>query len=225
MLSFTFNGFPKSAARTGAGLLENVSARGTFYACGSFAGQTTPTGPMFDRHDVQRLLDAGHEIGCQTYSHLDCVHTPVDHVFSDMVRNADALAAMGMEARLISFAYPAGATGDDLKGRLPSRFTSARGVTPGLVCGSADLAQLRANAMFGPYALRRCLAILDQARKRNGWAIFYTHDVSARPSPWGTPTGLLERLCGAAFASGVAILPVHEAAARALAESEAPAPR
>ncbi len=221
IVSFAFDGFPKSAARTGAGLLEHVGGRGTFYASAAFAGQATATGAAFEAADIARLLAAGHEIGCQTFSQLDCARTPVDHVFSDMVRNADALATMGMDTRLISFAYPFGETSAAMKAQLPSRFTTARGMTRGLATGKADLAQLRANPMYGPYALRRCLAVLEQARKCSGWVIFFTHDVSPRPSPWGTPTGLLERLCGASFASGMEILPVHEAAARALAESAA----
>ena len=218
LISFTFDDFPKSAARTGAAMLEHVSGRGTFYASAAFAGQTTHTGEMFDADDVKRLLAHGHEIGCHTFAHLDCARTAPGDVFADMVRNADALGAMGMEDRLVSFAYPYGETTVALKSQLPSRFTSARGIAPGLASGRADLAQLRATAMYGAGALRRCLAVLEAAKRRNGWAIFFTHDVSPRPSAWGTPTGLLERLCGAAFTAGIEILPVREALARALSE-------
>ena len=219
LISFTFDDFPKSAARTGAALLDHVGGRGTFYASAAFAGQTTHTGEMFDGGDVKRLLADGHEIGCHTYAHLDCARTAPGDVFADMVRNADALGAMGMEDRLVSFAYPYGETSVALKSQLPSRFTSARGIAPGLASGRADLAQLRANAMYGRGALQRCLAVLETARRRNGWAIFFTHDVSPRPGPWGTPTGLMERLCGAALTAGVEILPVREALARVLSES------
>ena len=219
LISFTFDDFPKSAARTGAALLDHVGGRGTFYASAAFAGQITHTGEMFDANDVKRLLADGHEIGCHTYTHLDCARAAPGDVFADMVRNAVALGEMGMEDRLVSFAYPYGETTVALKSQLPSRFTSARGITPGLASGRADLAQLRANAMYGPGALRRCLAVLEAARRRNGWVIFFTHDVSSRPSPWGTPSGLLERLCGAAFTGGIDILPVREALARVLSES------
>lgn len=218
-VSFTFDGFARSAARAGAGLLENVGGRGTFYASAAHTGFDGATGPMFDAADVKRLNAAGHEIGCRTFGEIDCVRSAVDEVFSDMVRNADALAGLGMDSRLISFAYPRGQAGAAVKAQLPSRFTTARGMTPGLATGVADLAQLRSNAMYGPYALRRCLAVLERARKRGGWVIFHTYDVSARPSPWGTPTGLLERLCGAAVTGGMRILPVHEAAAHAIADS------
>lgn len=218
VVSFTFDVFPKSAARTGAALIENVGGRGTFYASAAFANEETHAGRIFDNEDLIRLIAAGHEVGCHTFSQLDCARTPVDVVFSDMVRNADVLAAMGMDTRLISFAWPYGETSHAMKAQLPSRFVTARGAAPGLASGAADLAQLRANAMYGPHALRRCLAVLEQARRRNGWVIFFTRDVSARPGPWGTPTGLLERLCGSAYAGGMQILPVREAAALAMAQ-------
>ncbi len=219
IVTFTFDGFPRSAARVGAALIENVGGRATFYASAAGAGQPGPSGPGFDAGDVKRLLEGGHEIGCRTFSGLDCAHAPVDAVFSDMVRNADALAALGMDQRLISFAYPFGETTAALKAQLPSRFTSARGAAGGLASGRADLAQLRANAMFGPHALQRCLAVLEAARRKPGWVIFHTMDVGPRPGPSGVPSGLLERLCGAAFAGGMRILPMREAVARALEES------
>lgn len=219
IVTFTFDGFPKSAARVGAALIENVGGRATFYASAAGAGQPGPSGPGFDAADVKRLLDAGHEIGCRTFSGLDCARVSVDAVFADMVRNANALAALGMDQRLISFAYPQGETTAALKAQLPSRFTSARGAAGGLASGKADLAQLRANAMSGPRALQRCLALLETARRKPGWVIFHAMDVGPRPSPSGVPSGLLERLCGAAFTGGMRILPMREALARALDES------
>jgi len=218
-VSFTFDGFAHSAARTGAGLLANVGGRGTFYASAGFAGGSGPGGPMFAAEDVARLAAGGHEIGCSTFAGRDCARMSLDDVFADMVRNADALAGMGLDQRLTSFAWPRGQASHALKAQLPGRFTSARGVHSGLASGRADLAQLRANAMFGLGALRRCLAILEEAQRRNGWAIFYAHDIAARPSAWGVPTGLIERLCGSAYASGMRILPVRDAVASVLAES------
>jgi peptidoglycan/xylan/chitin deacetylase (PgdA/CDA1 family) len=219
-VSFTFDGFPQAAARTGASLVENVGGRATFYACAHAAGEVTPTGPAFGRDDLARLIGRGHEVGCMTYSGADCGRRRPGEVFADMVRNGDALATLGLEARLISFAYPHGETSAALKQTLPSRFTSARGARVGLASGAADLAQLRSNAMYGRGALARCLEVLDLARNRAGWVIFHTHDVSPRPTPLGTPTGLMERLCGAAFAGGMRILPVAKALELILAESE-----
>jgi len=217
VISFTFDDFPKSAATRGAKILEAVGARGTWYAGCGVAGAHTQYGEMFDAGDIARLAGAGHEIGCHTFSHLDCGRTPVDDLYADMVRNADALATMGLETRLVSFAWPFGETTATLKDGLPSRITTARGTAPGLAEGRIDLAQLPANALFGADAQKRALKLLEQALRRKAWLIFYTHDVAARPTEWGASTALLERIVAAAFAAGVEMAPVGEVAARILA--------
>jgi len=221
VISFTFDDFPKSSVARGAQILEAVGGRGTWYASSAFAGQSTQYGAMFDAADVARLTGAGHEIGCHTFAHVDCAHSPADDVFADMVRNAEALAEMGMEERLVSFAYPYGETSIALKDALPSRFTTARGTTPGVAHGRIDMAQLPANALFGEDAQKRALKLLEQARRRNGWVIFYTHDVSSRPTAWGSSTGLLERVATAAYATGIEMAPVRDVAARILEKADA----
>jgi peptidoglycan/xylan/chitin deacetylase (PgdA/CDA1 family) len=221
VISFTFDDFPKSAVTRGAQILEAAGGRGTWYASCAYAGESTQYGPMFDAADVARLTAAGHEVGCHTFAHVDCARATADDVFADMVRNADALTAMGLEERLVSFAYPYGETSVALKDSLPARFTSARGTTPGLAHGRIDLAQLPANALFGDDAQKRALLLLEQARRRNAWVIFYAHDVSTRPTPWGASTGLLERVVTSAYATGIEIAPVRDVAARILAEGAA----
>lgn len=221
VISFTFDDFPKSAVKNGAALLEAVGGRGTFYASSAFAGQTTQYGPMFDGDDIARLSKAGHEIGCHTYAHIDCAQSPVDDIFGDMVRNADALASMGMTDRLVSFAYPYGETSTELKDNLPARFSTARGIAPGLATGRLDLAHMPANALFGEDAQKRALALLEQARRKNAWLIFFTHDVSPRPTAWGSAIGLLERIITAAHANGIEMAPVRDVAARVLPAPEA----
>lgn len=216
VISFTFDNFPKSAVRNAGAILEAVGGRGTFYAASAFAGLTTQYGPMFDREDIARLTAAGHEIGCHTFSCLDCTRNPIDNVFADMVCNADALSAMGLEDRLVSFAYPSGQASTALKQQLPSRFTTARGVSPGLAVGKIDLAQLPANALFGEDAAKRAIRLLELARRKKGWLIFYTNDVSSRPTAWGTATSVMERIVTAAYASGVEMAPVREVTARIL---------
>lgn len=218
VISVTFDNFPKSAVRQGAAILEGVGGRGTFYAAAAFAGQTTQYGQMFDGGDVRRLLDAGHEIGCHTFSHVDPSTETPDAVLADMVRNADALGAMGMEERLVSFAYPFGAATGALKTQLPMRFTSARSAGTGIAHGRLDLAQLPSNPLYGDDALKRCLKLVEQARRKQGWVIFHAHDVGARPTPWGASTATLERVLLAAFAAGLEIAPVRLIAARLAAE-------
>lgn len=202
-------------------MLEHVGARGTFYASAAEAGGESEMGPMFVAEDLVRLATAGHEIGCATFGRLDCRRIGADALQAEIVRNGDALGALGLDPRLRSFAWPFGGSSAAARRALPERYQCARGMAPGLAGGMADLTALRANAMYGVGALKRCLNLIERARRAKGWVIFYAHDVAPRPSPWGAPSGLLERLCGAAYSAGVRILPVADALALALEADEA----
>ena len=69
IVSFTFDDFPQSAVLNGARLLENHGARGTFYLTGSYCGRVVDNVPQYGAEDLAVLAQAGHEIGCHTFSH------------------------------------------------------------------------------------------------------------------------------------------------------------
>src|SRR6478609_1300593 len=69
MVSFTFDDLPKSAATTGAKILEGRNARGTFYVSGGLVGIIEPHWETVEAHDIIALHRNGHEIGCHTFSH------------------------------------------------------------------------------------------------------------------------------------------------------------
>ena len=215
VLSITFDDFPASAAHEGADILERHGARGTYYAAAGLAGEDGPCGHNFTAADVTRLLANGHEIGCHTYAHTDCAKQSVFGTLQELAQNRDALACMGASSALRTMAYPYGETTPALKRSLPPRFASARGVAPGLNVGAADLAQLRAYAMFGkPFdAMRQAL---KRAAKRKAWVIGFTHDVSAAPSAWGTSAADLAALLTHARDLGFVVLPVSAALDRRL---------
>ncbi len=213
LLSISFDDFPASAADAGARILESHGARGTFYASAGLSDTDGPCGRNFTSADIKRLVDAGHEIGCHSFDHSDCAQRDVFDTLQDLAKNRDALAAMGAGECARTLAYPYGETTTELKKTLPPRFESARGVLPGLNAGRADLAQLRAYAMFGkPFdAMRRAL---KRAVKRNAWIIGFTHDISDTPSPWGTSAADLDALLREAHALGFTVLPVGAALER-----------
>jgi peptidoglycan/xylan/chitin deacetylase (PgdA/CDA1 family) len=216
LLSICFDDFPVTAAVEGARILENHGARGTFYAAAGMAGADGPCGRNFSAADVKRLAAAGHEIGCHSFAHCDAAQRDVFDSLQDLAKNRDALSAMGAPfAR--SHAYPYGETNVRLKDGLPPRFASARGILPGLNHGRADLAQLRAYALFGDNWLARLHAKLKQAAKRNAWVIGFTHDVSDAPSAWGTRGADLDAMLKAAHTLGLTVLPVSAALERRLA--------
>ena len=72
MLSFSFDDAPLTAATTGARLLEARGLRGTYYVSAGLSGQDAPMGVCAGADDYRRLAEAGHEIACHTFSHLDC---------------------------------------------------------------------------------------------------------------------------------------------------------
>src|ERR1700742_3510772 len=70
MVSFTFDDIPKSAATTGAEILERHGVRGTFYVSGDLLGKkSSPHWEAADAPDIAGLHRKGHEIGCHTFSH------------------------------------------------------------------------------------------------------------------------------------------------------------
>lgn len=217
MLSICFDDFPATAASNGARILEAHGARGSFYAAAGLAGTDGPCGRNFSAGDLARLEAAGHEIGCHTYDHADCARRDVLATLHDLARNRDVLAAMGATRDLRSLAYPYGETTNALKQGLPPRFSSARGVLPGLNVGAVDLAQLRAYPLFGESGVKRARAALKRAARRKAWLIVFTHDVSDAPSPFGASTTDLDAFLAAADQLGVVTAPVSAVLARGVA--------
>lgn len=216
LLSVTFDDFPVTAALSGAEILESHGARGTYYAAAGMADRDGPCGRNFGQADVQRLVNAGHEIGCHSYAHEDAAQTDVFSTLEDLAKNRDALTAMGARSPR-THAYPYGETTSSLKDGLPPRFASARGILPGVNVGPSDLAQLRAFAMFGKGWLERLRLGLKRAARQNGWVIAFTHDVADTPSAWGTRGADLDAMLHEAHRLGFTVLPISAALDRRLA--------
>jgi len=217
ILSISFDDFPVTAATEGARILEAHGARGTFYAAAGMADTDGPCGRNFSAADISRLIDAGHEIACHTFDHADCARRDPFETLRSLAKNRDALNEMGAREPARSLAYPYGESSSALKAHLPPRFTSARGVLPGINSGRADLAQLRAFALFGDDWLSKLEIALKQAAKRNAWVIGFTHDIADAPSAWGTRGQDLDALLHTAHALGFTVLPVSAALDRRLA--------
>lgn len=213
LLSISFDDFPASAAEIGARVLEAHGARGTFYAAAGMAETTAASGPHFDATHIAQLMRAGHEIACHGFGHGDCAQRPTLESLHDIARNRDALAAMGSPHQQ-AYAYPYGETTRALKANLPPRFTTARGIAPGLIHGVVDLAQLGAYPLYGREGLQRAHRALKQAARKNAWMIAFTHDVSDAPSAFGTSAHDLDALVHLARKLGVTVLPVSAALAR-----------
>jgi len=224
VVSFTFDDFPKTALTTGGSILERYGVRGTYYASLKLAGTETVVGPMFDPQDVGAAHNAGHEIGCHTYAHLDCDRAAKSLILTEVRDNAAAVSAIIQGFVPSNFAYPYGSVSPTAKRVVGPRFSSCRGIRKGINHGIVDLADLLAMAVydvdFDEVEIRR---MVDHNRSIAGWLIFFTHDVVETPSRYGCKPGQLESVVAYA-AKDTAILPVREVIAglRVTGQSHSP---
>ncbi|HXQ12732.1 MAG TPA: polysaccharide deacetylase family protein [Caulobacteraceae bacterium] len=217
--SLSFDDVPRSATMAGAEAMEAAGLRGTYYVCGGHTGATFEGLEQHDLADLRRLRDAGHEIGCHTFAHQDAT------VVREADRQRDHNSNLSFAAEALAghvpatFAYPYGSTSIRSKMFYSSRFLVCRGVLAGLNAGVIDFAELRAVGLeshrgFDPVRLADLVA---EARERAGWLVFFTHDVSPDPSPFGCRREELESVIGALADAAIEVLPIKDAAARVLA--------
>jgi hypothetical protein len=136
-------------------------------------------------------------------------------LLADADRNAAFLADRLGDDGVCSYAYPYGEASPRSKAALASRFASARGIAKGVNAGLVDLAELKAI----PLEHRRWRpdeidAAMERAKANAGWLIFFTHDLSESPSPFGATPEMLTYVLDRLTAEGVEILPVKHAMAR-----------
>lgn len=221
IVSFTFDDFPPSALHEGAPILERHGGRGTYYVCLADDRSFDFSGETFDFSVLPDMVEAGHELACHTWAHLDCALTDSSALAVDFDRNAARMAELVPGYRMVNFAYPYGNVSLDAKALAAERFATSRGIWTGLNVGSLDRGLLAAHKIYGEENIPEALDLIEAARRRNGWAIFFTHDVRANPTEWGSTPDQLERVAAAAERAGCAILTVREA----LAEVGLPAGR
>lgn len=214
--SITFDDFPRSAWSVGGPILTRHEAAATYYVAGRFCGQIEDGIEYFTAQDLSEVRTAGHEIGCHTFSHHYGTGVASRALDQDTARNQAFASGILGDYPLTSFAYPYGDVSPRTKLLFSSRFPSCRGITRGVNAGLIDLAQLKAvileHRAWNPVAIERLVA---EAVRRNGWIIFFTHDVSPDPSPFGSTPQMLDHALSALRKAGVDILPVKHALARA----------
>ncbi|WP_312166534.1 polysaccharide deacetylase family protein [Phenylobacterium sp.] len=204
MLSVSFDDAPLTAAVAGAQILEARGLRGTYYVSAGLAGRDAPMGVCGQEADYRRLVAAGHELGCHTFSHLDCGRASAADAAAEAERNAATLAAWGA-ARLESFAYPYGDVAPGPKQALAPRFSTLRGLHHGVIDKGVDLNQAPAVGIEGQDGEATARRWLGEAQARKAWLILYTHDVAETPSPWGCTPNALATLIDEALAAGFEI--------------------
>ena len=213
MLSIAFDDAPSTATQEGARILDAYGVKGTFYAAAGLCGRPEPMGVCASPEDYQRLHEAGHEIGCHTYSHLDCGQSSGALARGDVAKNASSFELWGLP-QAKSFAYPYGDVAPWTKSALAPHFTSLRALHPGLIQSGSDLNQAPALGIEGDQGEEKARHWLNLARTQTAWLILYTHDVQQSPSPWGCTPTALDKLMREAIESGFDLVTVGAGADR-----------
>ena len=214
--SLTFDDFPKSAWTVGGPILQRDGARATYYAAGRFRGALEDGVTYYDDDDLRAIVAAGHEVGAHSFAHEPAPGRSTRALIEDARRNAEALEPV-VGHRLTSYAYPFGEISPRTKTAMGARFAAARGIRPGVNAGMIDLAQLKAVGVERrSWAPETVDAFIAEAVAARGWLIFFTHDVSDTPSPYGCTPAMLEHVLGRLAEAGIETLPVRQAMARAV---------
>ncbi len=208
-VSFTFDDFPRSALTVGAGIIERFGGRATYYTAMGLMGTSNKLGEHFIATDLSALIERGHELANHTFSHRSARRTSCDEFIEDVTRCEKAIRATIGANSSNNFAYPYGETTLAMKKQLGPRLGSSRGTCGGLNGPQVDLNLLRANRLYGGVEqFEPAKRLILENEKRNSWLIFYTHDVSEDPSPFGCTPALLERTASFAAERGHRSVPI-----------------
>ena len=212
LISFTFDDIPVSAFDSGLTILENWGCRATCYIA---AGLCADRQDCVDERRIRQIIQRQHEIGCHTYSHLRTGRVTRNVLLDDLDRNRAYFAERFEGYSLANFSYPFGSIGVWNKSALAERFSSLRGTCPGVNAGLVDLNTLRANRLYSCKIDEKAVdRLISNTIEDNGWLIFYTHDVSDRPSPHGCTVSLLEHAVRRAVEAEACVTTVADALLR-----------
>ena len=215
--SISFDDIPFSAARVGAPILERAQIQGTFYVCGGHTWQTFEDRPQHEAHDLLALHQAGHEIACHTYAHPFVTKLNDAGRDEDRQANADFMRQTLGDVRMTSFAYPYGAVSLAAKAYYARHFFTCRGVYRGLNVGRVDFSELRAIGIERrQHDIGRVRDLVAEAKERQAWIIFFTHDVGPDPSDYGCTPENLEDVITTLKDAEIETLPVKAAAAKVM---------
>lgn len=212
MVSFTFDDIPQSAASVGAPMLEEFGGRGTFYVSGGLVNRWSGHWDGVTPDGIIALHRCGHEIACHTFSHRPAVDLDAAALAEEAETNRRYLHTLDPSIEIENFAYPYGIGSVFRKGQLKRMFRSSRGIIPGVNAGHIDLHFLRATPLIEPHLDAQGVErVFDEALASGGWLIFYSHDVTEQPSPYGCTPQLLRRALEAAARRNMPIVSVAAA--------------
>jgi peptidoglycan/xylan/chitin deacetylase (PgdA/CDA1 family) len=212
LVSFTFDDAPDSAYINGASILEEHGIQGTFYIASGTCDTQDTHWHLITPEQVRALHDRGHEIGCHTFSHANVESLDAAGMDEECRKNHNLLRRLCGDIQLTNFAYPYGGVTLMRKLQLQRRFDTCRGIFEGVNFGTIDLGILKVVELYNrTLTPEKLQAVLRETCDRNGWLVFYTHDVADPPSWIGCSPDLLRSTIEIFQAAGIPCVTVRDA--------------
>ena len=217
IVTFSFDDVPDSALFEGAAILERHGVRGTFYIAGGLEGRVEPDRTLIDAAGCRELAARGHEIGCHTYAHAALRTMTAKNLAADLSRNAQHLDNLvpgppGSGNGRRNFAFPYNAGSFKARRRLAETFRSCRAGGEAINRGRTDPSFLSGVEIRQPESDAESLTgWIDALVAAPGWLIFFTHDITAMPTPYGCTPRTFDRLVAHTISSGCTVLTVSAA--------------
>jgi len=212
LVSFTFDDVPDSAFTNGASILEDHGIHGTFYISAGISDTDDTYWHLITPEQIRALNEHGHEIGCHTFSHVNVETLSAAALDEECRKNHNMLRRLCGDIQLTNFCYPFGCLNLQRKLQLQRRFDTCRSIYEGVNVGKIDLALLKVvelyNRTLTPEKLQR---VLRETCERNGWLIFYAHDVADPPTFMGCSPAFLRSTIETVQAMGITCVSVRDA--------------
>ena len=129
------------------------------------------------------------------------------HLKSAVKKNKERLTGIVSD----HFSYPYGA--NNIYSRIAARLCtgSARGISHGINRDIIDLMHLNAVRIYNRLGIEPCLDMISECASNGGWLIFYTHDVSEKPSDFGCTPDQFKKCVHEVSNNKLPVLPVQKA--------------
>ena len=211
IVSISFDDFPKSVMEKALPMLDKFDWKATFYVAASLENITNHLGLHYSRHDLEKLHNENHEIGCHTYHHLNIAKLSARRVNEQVQSNTQGMKALGHKQKMDTFAYPFGETSIRCKKQLASEFVSMRGIMPGIHYNKVDLNQIKSVTVYSGPTLENTCKYIESLEKKPGWLTLFTHDIRDNPSEWGCTPEDFQTVLNLIHKTGAIVLPIQRA--------------
>ena len=210
IVSFSFDDCPRSVMENALYPLEKAGWLATVYIAMGLCGTTNRLGLRMSREDVRALHEKGHEVGDQTYSHVDGSAVPLEKMLIDIDKNQAEIASLNLP-QSETFAYPYGEVTPALKKALEARFKGSRGIKGNSHETSVDLNQIGSNRLYVGDNFDLLKKQISTLKDNPGWITIFTHDVRETPSEFGCTPAQFQAAIEAVKDCGAEVMTIAEA--------------